>query len=226
MEKVKSNALAETRRLVSNSMSKADEIVDKMKDLLSQASDGALLEAKKLRHKLAEIEDEVNKEDDFTQFVPLPLEKIKVGEPCVVISLKSKGVLKSTPDKKNMVTVALGSIMTKVKTSDLGMVFAEKEKKVTVKNIKPATPRPITTFLTELKVLGMTVDEAIGEIEPYLISMHENEGNKTIKIVHGKGTMALAKGLHRYFKSLPIVDEFRYGRYGEGDNGVTFVTVK
>jgi DNA mismatch repair protein MutS2 len=72
----------------------------------------------------------------------------------------------------------------------------------------------------------MTVDEAIGVIEPYLISMYNENGNKTIKIVHGKGTMALAKGLHAYFRSSPIVAEFRFGRYGEGDNGITFVTVK
>ena len=222
--KIQSNATAETRRLVSNSMSKADEIIEKMQELLEQTTEGALLEAKKLRHKLSDIEDEMNKEEDFTQYIPLKKDEIKVNSPCVVMSLKTNGTIKSTVDKNGMVFVSFGNISTKVKWTDLGVSIEKPAKKPVIYTTK--REKTVTTFLTELKVLGMTIDEAISVIEPYLISMHENEGNKTIKIVHGKGTMALAKGLHRYFKNMPIVEEFRFGRYGEGDNGVTFVTVK
>jgi DNA mismatch repair protein MutS2 len=225
MQKVKSNAVSDTRRLVSSSMQKADEIIERMKELRDNTDGGSYLEVKKLRKQLEGIEDEYNKEEDFTQYVPLSKNDIRTGASCLVKSLQAQGVILSSPDKKGYVQVRCGNITTKVKIDDLAEAKAEKEKpkpqiKASVKE------RNVTTFLTELKVLGMTVDEAIGIIEPYLINMYENEGNKTIKIVHGKGTMALAKGLHRYFKNLPIVLEFRYGRYGEGDNGVTFVTVK
>lgn len=225
MQKVKSGAIAETKRLVSSSMQKADEIIDRMKELMDKTDGGSYLEAKKLRKQLEGIEDEFNKEEDFTQYIPLDKNDIRTGNICIVKSLQTQGTILSSPDRKGYVQVRCGNITTKVKTEDLAVAKAEKEKpKPQIKQ----TPRErnTTTFLTELKVLGLTVDEAIGVIEPYLINMYENEGNKIIKIVHGKGTMALAKGLHRYFKSSPIVLEFRYGRYGEGDNGVTFVTVK
>mgnify|MGYP002555528751 CR=1 FL=1 len=78
----------------------------------------------------------------------------------------------------------------------------------------------------EVKVLGMTVSEAIEAIEPYIISMNNENGAKILKIVHGKGTGALARGVQNYLKKNSLVSEFRYGRYGEGDNGVTFATIK
>lgn len=232
MEKIKSNATAETRRLVSSSMTKADEIIDKMKELLARADEGALLEAKKLRKQLENIDDEINRESDFVQYEKMNRNQIVPQTECVVISLNARGVIKSNVDKKGMVLVSMGAISTKVNADDIGIVPPElkKEKKSSsgFRSIKKVEQRPTqsVTFLTEIKVLGYTVDEAIAEIEPYLLNMYESEGEKTIKIVHGKGTMALARGLHRYFKDSPIVAEFRYGRYGEGDNGVTFVTVK
>ena len=225
LNKIKSGAVAETKRLVSSSMQKADDIIEQMKELSSHTDGGSYLKAKKLRKQLEEIEDEYNKEEDFTQYINLSPDQIRTGTTCIVKSLKAEGIISSSPDKKGFVQVRCGNITTKVKTTDLAKATAEKPKKKPQINSTPRE-RNTTTFLTELKVLGFTVDDAIAEIEPYLINMYENEGNKTIKIVHGKGTMALAKGLHKYFKNLPIVLEFRYGRYGEGDNGVTFVTVK
>ncbi len=225
--KIKQNAALQTRKLVSDSMLQANDIIEQMEKLLQKADEKSLLQAKMLRSKLSGIDDEINREDDFTVYEPFPLSQIKQGASCFVISLRSEATISADVDKKHKVGVRIGNMTLKVDPSDLAILPQKQtEKKKQKKTEYKPAPRVVTSFLTELKVLGLTVDEAIAQIEPYLISMHENEGNKTIKIVHGKGTMALAKGLHRYFKSLPIVEEFRYGRYGEGDNGVTFVTVK
>ena len=51
-------------------------------------------------------------------------------------------------------------------------------------------------------------------------------GLKSLRIVHGKGTGALGKGIQSYLRSHPAVKSYRYGRYGEGDNGVTIVELK
>ena len=74
-------------------------------------------------------------------------------------------------------------------------------------------------------VIGQTVAEAIETVEPYIIAAHSSP-DKTLRIVHGKGTMALAHGIQAYLKKMPLVQSFRYGKYGEGDNGVTIVTVR
>ena len=44
-----------------------------------------------------------------------------------------------------------------------------------------------------------------------------------IRIVHGKGTGTLRKGIHQYLKKNPRVRSFRLGGIGEGDTGVTIV---
>ena len=49
---------------------------------------------------------------------------------------------------------------------------------------------------------------------------------ETVRIVHGKGTGALRKGVHDYLRRQKRVASFRLGQYGEGDAGVTIVQLK
>ena len=51
-------------------------------------------------------------------------------------------------------------------------------------------------------------------------------GVETVRIIHGKGTGALRVALHRELKADPRVKSFRLGELGEGDSGVTVVTLK
>ena len=77
----------------------------------------------------------------------------------------------------------------------------------------------------EINVIGMNVLDAWDEIEP-LLDNSARIGLKNLRIVHGKGTGALGKGIQSYLRQHPAVKSFRYGRYGEGDNGVTLVEIK
>ncbi len=47
-----------------------------------------------------------------------------------------------------------------------------------------------------------------------------------VRVVHGKGTGALRKGVHNYLKRLKYVKEFHLAEFGEGDAGVTIVEFK
>ena len=48
----------------------------------------------------------------------------------------------------------------------------------------------------------------------------------TVTIIHGKGTGALRKAVHDILRRNKAVKTFRLGVYGEGENGVTVVTLK
>ena len=78
---------------------------------------------------------------------------------------------------------------------------------------------------TEVKLLGMTVDEAIPTLEKYLDDAYLS-GVGTVRVVHGKGTGALRKGVHDFLKKHPHIRTFRLGVYGEGDSGVTIIEMK
>ena len=77
----------------------------------------------------------------------------------------------------------------------------------------------------EINLLGLTVDEAINIIDKYLDDCYIAKLSP-VRIVHGKGTGALRTGIHNYLKKNKLVDSFRLGTFGEGEMGVTIVTLK
>ena len=224
-EKIKSNATAEVKRIVASKVSQAENIIEEMKQLSEKASEQNLLAARIQRNKLVDLEYKLN-DDDKIEYAPLSPDKIKEGARVMIKSLNSEAEILQPPNKKGEVRVKSGNITTFVKASDLGEIPVknkpEKIKKVLKAPVLPTTPSGI---VPEIMVIGQTVSEAIETIEPYLISAHSSP-DKELRIVHGKGTMALARGVQNYLKSMPLVKSFRFGRYGEGDNGVTIVTVK
>ena len=78
---------------------------------------------------------------------------------------------------------------------------------------------------TEINLIGMTVDEAMGHLDKYLDDAYLAHLPQ-VRVVHGRGTGALKAGVHRHLKKLSYVKEYRLGEFGEGDTGVTIVTFK
>ena len=78
---------------------------------------------------------------------------------------------------------------------------------------------------SEINVIGLNVDEAIPLVDKYLDDCYM-ANLENARIVHGKGTGKLRDGIHRFLKKNPRVKSFRMGTYGEGEMGVTVVTLK
>ena len=78
---------------------------------------------------------------------------------------------------------------------------------------------------TEINLLGMTVDDAILEVDRFLDNGIMQRLN-VLYIIHGKGTGALRSGIHQHLRKHPHVRTFRLGTYGEGESGVTVVELK
>ena len=78
---------------------------------------------------------------------------------------------------------------------------------------------------SEINVIGLNVEEANLIIDKYL-----DDANlaklETVRIVHGKGTGKLRTGIHAFLRTHPHVKSFRMGSFGEGEMGVTVVTIK
>jgi len=73
-----------------------------------------------------------------------------------------------------------------------------------------------------LKLLGLTVEEALNELEKTL-NRAFLEGNTKIYLVHGHGTGRLREGIRAYLKNHPLVKNFEFADPAEGGTGVTIV---
>lgn len=81
------------------------------------------------------------------------------------------------------------------------------------------------TVSSEINVIGLNVDEAIPIVDKYLDDCYI-ANLPTARIVHGKGTGALRKGIHSFLKTNSRIKSYRLGTFGEGEMGVTIVEFK
>jgi len=75
-----------------------------------------------------------------------------------------------------------------------------------------------------LDLRGLDVQDALSELELYLDRIIHSQWRE-VTIVHGKGTGTLRKAVQSYMSKKQNRFEYRTGRYGEGDTGVTMVTI-
>lgn len=77
----------------------------------------------------------------------------------------------------------------------------------------------------ELDIRGLETLEAEGVVENFLSRRRHGQAGDSGHI-HGKGTGALRKAVHDILRRNKAVKSFRLGVYGEGESGVTVVTLK
>ena len=77
----------------------------------------------------------------------------------------------------------------------------------------------------EINVLGQTVSEGVMNVENFLDQAVVN-GLEEVKVIHGVGTGKLRAGIWDYLRTNKNVKEYRSGRYGEGEKGVTIITLR
>lgn len=138
-----------------------------------------------------------------------------------------KGTVSSLPDQKGNLFVQMGIIRSKVNISDLRLIdepVIQSEKLSRTGQGKIRMSKSASVGI-EINLLGKTVDEAIAELDKYLDDAYLAH-MPSVRIVHGKGTGALRKGVHNYLRRLKIVDNFHLAAFGEGDAGVTIVEFK
>ncbi len=151
-------------------------------------------------------------------------EDIKPGKEVFVTSLNQNGIILSNVSRNNEVQVQIGSmkmslklnVLQKPKTiqnSNSSKIHASSNISKS-KNIKP-----------EINVIGMNVEEANFVIDKFLDDCAISK-LETVRIIHGKGTGKLKNGIHQFLKTNSHVKSFRLGTFGEGEMGVTVVTLK
>ena len=85
--------------------------------------------------------------------------------------------------------------------------------------------KPREGMLSELNVIGMTVDQAVDRVSRFLddtlvTDLHE------VRIVHGHGTGQLRKGIQQFLKGHPQVTKYYAAPDNQGGGGATIVELK
>ena len=222
-EEMLKKARADARKLLERARQESEEIIAQLKK--NRAKDGGQLREHELNQLRGKLQGTL---DEMTEALATPVSRVseppknlKVGESVELIHLGTQGTVVSPPDARGEATVQAGVMKMKVHISQMRRVKEEAPKK-TARNQVSVAPRPASL---ECDVRGMNLEEAIMTVDNYLDNC-VMQSLKSVHIIHGKGTGVLRSGIQAHLKRHPSVKEFRLGRYGEGEDGVTVVTLK
>ena len=163
--------------------------------------------------------------EDENYELPRPL---KIGDEVFVVDMGKTATVTALKDRKGNVEILAGII--KMRTPEKNLRLSEKKAKEKAKprNVPNRTERvfnPGSEAQTRCDLRGMNVEEGILEVDRY-VDQALRLGLGEITIIHGKGTGVLRKGIHEHLRKNRFVKSFRLGVYGEGETGVTIVTLK
>ena len=224
-------AKMQAREILLNAKKEANSIISSLNELYNNADTQALKKANSIRNKLNE--DIKNNNSPTTpnnlSEPSTALENVTIGMTVLVKTLNKNGTVLTLPNKSNEVQVQIGSMKMTVKTDKLVAIknntqkSNNKQKSFSSRNFNNKLKSK--TAVTEINVIGETVEEAIFVVDKFLDDS-ALANLSTVRIVHGKGTGKLRQGIHNFLKTNSHVKSFRLGTFGEGETGVTVVELK
>lgn len=218
--KLKANEiLAEARRT-------ADSVIDEAKALRQKAGQGydANLAAARaaFRGELSKAEKDIAAQRNEKKAMPLPRE-LRAGDIVEIVKTGTKGTVLEIQGENVIIQAGILKITSRKKELNLlDKADAPKEKPKKSKCVPSAPAEPASS---SVDVRGMSAEEAIMEVDMFIdhaIRFHL----ETVTIIHGKGTGVLRAAIQNQMKHDPRVKSCRSGVYGEGEMGVTVVTLK
>lgn len=230
-EKAQSEAL----KISENARREANALlleVDKLRKEMKTAKDASELARKakqSMKKGLSELDTAINpvttslyEDDDYV--LPRPL---VAGDTVLITDLGKEAQVLSVMDKRGNVEVQAGALRMRVSVEKLRLIEKKKEKpkQAAVTRNHGTESRMTASADSRCDLRGMTVDEALLTLDSFLDSMLMS-GIGEFTVIHGKGTGALRTAVQQHLKGNKFVKSYRLGVYGEGENGVTIVTLK
>lgn len=154
-------------------------------------------------------------------------DKLHIGDKVRVLSLNLEGTVSTLPNAKGDLFVQMGILRSQVNVRDLEFI-GEAENLTASKSMSGSGKIRISKsalISTEINLIGMTVDEAMGHLDKYLDDAYLAHV-PSVRIVHGKGTGALRAAVQQHLKRCKYIKSYRLGTFGEGDAGVTIAEFK
>lgn len=217
-------AKADARRIMEQTRRESESIIADLKRMKKeQQNPDAQVNAIRRR-----IENNVdNLSEGLLQKVDtgLPPKEVRKGDTVEILTIGSQGTVLAPANAKGEVEVQAGILKLKVNISQLRLVKQPDKPKPQPTSVHLKTGAMERTVRMECDVRGMALDEAIMTVDQYL-DQAILAGMGEVSIIHGKGMGVLRSGIQQHLKHHMHVASCRLGVYGEGESGVTIVTLK
>ena len=215
------NAKIKARNILLEAKEDANEMIKELSNIKDSKEINTLRNT--LNKKIKDIQLESNISNHTSNTNSLSKEEVQPGKEVFVTSFNQNGIILSHVSKNNEVQVQIGSMKINVK---LDVIQNPKTLHNSSKNMHTSSHiSKSRNIKPEINVIGMNVEEANFVIDKFLddCTLAKLE---TVRIIHGKGTGKLKNGIHQFLKNNSHVKSFRLGTFGEGEMGVTVVTLK
>lgn len=232
MDDQKEKILREANEKANAILREAKEYADEtMKNFHKFGREG--ISAKEMEAERARLREKIKSTETGLQSkAQKPKKKVKadalhIGDRVRVLSLNLEGTVSTLPNAKGDLFVQMGILRSQIHVSDLEYLGeAELPKgKANVSGSGRIKMSKSALVSTEINLIGMTVDEAMGHLDKYLDDAYLAHV-PSVRIVHGKGTGALRNAVQQHLKRCKYVKTYRLGSLGEGDAGVTIAEFK
>lgn len=222
------NAKIEARKILLDAKTQVSDAIREINNIYDNVNSTSIKDLNNIRNNInSSIKETVslssNVEDQKSD--SLNKDDVFIGMNVYITNLGQYGSVLSSVNKSNQVQVQVGSAKMMIDLSNLvkSNISSTKNNKLT--STSSYKTNKVKTAVTEINVIGFNVEEAIFAIDKYLDDCYLAKLN-TVRIVHGKGTGTLRKGIHQFLKTNSHVKSFRLGTFGEGEMGVTVVELK
>ena len=224
-EKILEDARESARKILEEAKETADDTIKNINKIASGAGLGSALEEQRTR-----LRESINKNTKSVE-VRKPTNKLKkpkelkLGDSVHVISLNLDGIVSSLPNQNGNLFVQMGILRSQVNISDIALVEEPAKKTENKTRSRGSSMVKSATISTEINLIGKNVDEACSELDKYLDDalLAHLPG---VRIIHGRGTGALQKGIHAYLKRQSFIKSYSLADFNEGGNAVTIVHFK
>lgn len=227
-EKARKDALSEAQKIIDSAREEAETMLAEVISLREQKKEKeAQQQLEKIRKELKEKSGDISRKMQKKKSVPGAVpKKLIPGSRVYVTDTDTVGTVINPPDKKGRVLVQTGVLKITVPLESLRYAEDNEGEKIAKSySLSRGTASKTQVISPELDIRGKYAEEGISEVQRF-IDDAAVANLKTVTIVHGKGTGALRQAVHDYLKTCPYVDDFRLGKFGEGDLGVTVVHLK
>jgi DNA mismatch repair protein MutS2 len=222
-DQVVKKAKDEARSILKRAKDSADEILRSLREMETQAKvDQHHLDRVKsrLKEEMGEVTETVFDREAVNEAPP---ERVAVGDRVKVLHLGQEGEVLRADEHADEVQVQVGVMKMMVPLNKIEVIG--KKKAVA----QPTSGRSFggvsRSARTEIDLRGDDLEEARMRLDKFIDEAAL--GNlKELRIIHGKGTGTLRKGVQEYVKKHRQIEDFRDGKYNEGGTGVTVVTLK